>query len=95
MCLAQGPQRSDAGEARTRALRSRVKHSITEPLRSLYSIVTTQHFILKLISFPAKIWHVILHLVTPPLVVITAWILFGRAECMTSRSSDFKVHQIW
>ena len=29
MCLAQGPQRSDAGEART--LRSRVKHSTTEP----------------------------------------------------------------
>ena len=35
MCLAQGPQRSDAGEARTRAPRSRVKHSTTEPLRSL------------------------------------------------------------
>ena len=34
MCLAQGPQRSDAGEAQTRAPRSRVKHSITEPLRS-------------------------------------------------------------
>ena len=28
-------QRSDAGEPRTRALRSRVKHSTTEPLRSL------------------------------------------------------------
>ena len=35
MCLAQGPQRSDAGEARTAALRSRVKHSTTEPLHSL------------------------------------------------------------
>ena len=35
MCLAQGPQRSYAGEARTAALRSRVKHSTTEPLRSL------------------------------------------------------------
>ena len=37
MCLAQGPQRSDAGEARTcgpSALLSRVKHSTTEPLRS-------------------------------------------------------------
>ena len=34
MCLAQGPQHSDAGEARTVALRSRVKHSTTEPLRS-------------------------------------------------------------
>ena len=33
MCLAQGPQRSDAGEALTPALRSRVKHSTTEPLR--------------------------------------------------------------
>ena len=35
MCLAQGPQRSDAGEARTRGPWSRVKHSTTEPLRSL------------------------------------------------------------
>ena len=34
MCLAQGPQRSDACEARTAAPRSRVKHSTTEPLRS-------------------------------------------------------------
>ena len=38
MCLAQGSQRSDAGEARTpAATRSRVKHSTTEPLRSLSS----------------------------------------------------------
>ena len=35
MCLAQGPQRSDASEAQTRGPRSRVKHSTTEPLRSL------------------------------------------------------------
>ena len=35
MCLAQAQQRSDAGEARTCALRSQVKHSTTEPLRSL------------------------------------------------------------
>ena len=35
MCLAQGPQCSDAGEAQTRVPRSRVKHSTTEPLRSL------------------------------------------------------------
>ena len=35
MCLAQGPQRSDAGEAQTRSPSvSRVKHSTTEPLRS-------------------------------------------------------------
>ena len=34
MRLAQGPQRSDASEART--FRSRVKHSTTEPLRSLH-----------------------------------------------------------
>ena len=34
MCLAQGPQLSDAGEARTRGPWSRVKHSTTEPLRS-------------------------------------------------------------
>ena len=38
MCLAQGPQRSDAGEARTRGPRSRVKQSTTEPLRSLMLI---------------------------------------------------------
>ena len=31
MCLAQGPQRSDAGE-------SRVKYSTTEPLRSLVGL---------------------------------------------------------
>ena len=37
MCLAQGPQHSDGGEARTAALRSRVKHSTTEPLRSLHT----------------------------------------------------------
>ena len=33
MCLAQGPQRSDAGEARTRS--PLVKHSTTEPMCSL------------------------------------------------------------
>ena len=32
MCLAQGPQRSDDGEARTRGLSSRVKHSTTKRL---------------------------------------------------------------
>ena len=36
MCLAQGPQRSDAGEVRTVAPLSRVKHSTTEPLRSRF-----------------------------------------------------------
>ena len=60
----------------------------------MYITVTTKHFILKMISFPAKIWHVILHLVTPPLDVMTAWIFFGIAECMTSRSSEFELHQI-
>ena len=39
MCLAQGPQRSDAVEARTRGPRSRVSHSTTEPLRSLNSVL--------------------------------------------------------
>ena len=34
MCLAQGPQRNDAGEAWTAALQFRVKRSTTEPLRS-------------------------------------------------------------
>ena len=35
MCLAQGPQRSDACEARTRDPSVSIKHSTTEPLRSL------------------------------------------------------------
>ena len=35
MYLAQGLQRSDAGMARTRGPRFRVKHSNTEPPRSL------------------------------------------------------------
>ena len=34
MCLAQGPQGSDALRLEPAALRSRVKHSTTEPLRS-------------------------------------------------------------
>ena len=38
MCLAQGPQRSDAGEVRTVAPLSRVKHSTTEPLRSRFCL---------------------------------------------------------
>ena len=58
----------------------------------MYSTVTTKHFILKLISFPVKILHVILHLVTPPLVVMAAWIIFVIDECMTSKSFEFKVH---
>ena len=37
MCLAQGPQRSDAREARTHGPLERVKPSTTEPLRSLVS----------------------------------------------------------
>ena len=35
MCLAQGQQHSDTGEAQLAAPRSQVKHSTTEPLRSL------------------------------------------------------------
>ena len=62
-------------------------------LMHMYSTVTTKHFILKLISFPAIIWHVIVHLVTPPFVVMTDWILFGIAKCMPSRSSEFKVQK--
>ena len=34
MCLAQGPRRSDAGEAQPVAPRSGIKHSTTEPRRS-------------------------------------------------------------
>ena len=33
MCLAQGPQRSDAGEAQTRSLSVSSQASTTEPLR--------------------------------------------------------------
>ena len=39
-------QRSDTGEARTRGLQSRVKHPTTEPLRSLYLIVSITYFCL-------------------------------------------------
>ena len=39
MCLAQVPQRSDASEARTCGPWSRVKHSTTEPLPSLVTVV--------------------------------------------------------
>ena len=39
MCLAQGPQRSDAVRLEPAASRSRVKHSTTEPLRSLTVII--------------------------------------------------------
>ena len=35
MCLAQWPQRSDAGKARTRDLLISSQHSTTEPLRSI------------------------------------------------------------
>ena len=47
------------------------------------------HFILQLISFLVKIWHVISHVVTPPLVLMTAWSLFGIVEYRTFRSSVF------
>ena len=40
MCLAQGPQHSDAGEAQSTAPRSRVKHSYIKPLRSRKEIVS-------------------------------------------------------
>ena len=48
MCLAQGQQRSDAGEAlevrlEPTAPRSRVKHSTTEPLRSLDGYLTVSY----------------------------------------------------
>ena len=39
MCLAKGPQRSDASRLEPAAPRSRVKHSTTEPLRSLVIVV--------------------------------------------------------
>ena len=47
MCLAQGPQRSDADEAQTTPPRSRVKHSTTEPLCSVVSYhLLKQRFVL-------------------------------------------------
>ena len=46
MFLAQGPQRSDAGEAHTRGPWSRVKYSTTEPLRSLDLLVKPRFFFL-------------------------------------------------
>ena len=58
-------------------------------LKHMYNTITTEHFILKLISFSGKTWHVILHLVPPPLVDV-----YGIAECTTNMSSEFKVHQI-
>ena len=38
MRLAQGPQRSDAGEAQTRGPSVAIKHSTTEALRSLVQL---------------------------------------------------------
>ena len=46
MCIAQGSQRSDAGEAGTGASWSRVKHSTTEPLRSQLPFVIKTLFCL-------------------------------------------------
>ena len=56
MCLAQGPQRSDAGEARTRD--PSVSSQATEPLRSLHyrndkSAVFTQ-IIICISSLPTR-----------------------------------------
>ena len=58
------------------------------------STIVTQHSILELISFLVKIKHVILYLVTLPLVLITACTLFGIVEYRTFRPSVFKVNQI-
>ena len=45
MCLAQGPQRSDAGETRTR-VPSRVKHSTTElPLCGHFCSSNGRHYV--------------------------------------------------
>ena len=50
MCLAQGPQRSDTGEARTRAPRSRVKHCTIDPLHSLSCRKYVKHASLPIID---------------------------------------------
>ena len=54
MCLAQGPQRSDAGEAQTRG--PSVKHSTTEPLRSL-DFTVNEDFINVLIYISLPYFH--------------------------------------
>ena len=59
----------------------------------LYSTVTTKHCILKL-TFPVKTWHVKVHLVTTPLALMTALIIFGIVEHRTFRSFVFKVYQL-
>ena len=46
MCLAQGPQHNDAVWLEPAAPRSRVKHSTTEPLRSLLHICDQRSFAL-------------------------------------------------
>ena len=61
---------------------------------NMYSTVTANHFILELISLPVNIWHVILHLVTPPLAVMTVWILFDIVEYRTFMSSVCKMYKI-
>ena len=60
----------------------------------IYSAIVTKHFILKLISFLVKIRHVISYIVTLPLVLMAAWILFGIVEYRTFRPSVYKVYQI-
>ena len=60
----------------------------------MYSTVTANHFILELLSLLVKIWHVMLHLVTTPLAVMTVWILFDKVEYRTFRSSVCKMYQI-
>ena len=50
MCLAQGPQRSDTGDARTRGPRSRVKRSTIEPLHSLSCRTYVKHASLPIID---------------------------------------------
>ena len=67
MCLAQGPQRSDAGEAGTRGPQSQVKHSTTEPLHSLLVwclLLITQQSKIKNIYFPFQfsMWQILKHL---------------------------------
>ena len=60
----------------------------------IYSTITEKHFILNRISFPVKIWDVISHLETSPLILKTAWILFGLVEYRTFNSSVFMVYHV-
>ena len=89
MCIAQGPQRSDAGEARTRGPLSRVKHSTTEPLK-----VKTLKFILSSFSMFFFCHSYITHMnVFDRVSSETTW--FGIMKSSTILSLLWKCYNHW